>query len=342
MAIEHNITHLQMFSSEFEDIVATGVTASTMPFSIVFDGITIFSSSFVPDSKGVVRIYDVSSLLKPYIKDVFADFTFRISGHDMPVRVFSSNAPVAESARLFLSSFFLSSAMSKKITALNRYEVLSFYALESCAVTVEARYFQNELIVKNFELLSASEVLVDNVTTIDVSPRLFEDYSMGELISYTVIAGRRRYTYEIHNGLQSAEPAVIFKNNFGVWETMYLVGTRESSTEMTRSLAYINGRYTLYHLDEQQLYKAKTGALLGGLLPIAQDLLRSRSIFLLNSRGEATDEIVITDEDDKFTNDDNELPVFTITYRRSRRTSSLVDVIRPPKLFDKTFDKTFD
>lgn len=340
MAIEHNITHSYMFTSEFEDIVITG--ASSVSFSIIHEEETIFTSSFIADGNGVVRIFDISSLLSTYISGVFADFIFRINGEDTAVRVFYSNAPVAEGARLFLPSFFLSSAMHKKRTALYRHEVLSFYAFDACEVYVEACYYGTGLVTKQYPLIAAAELVLNDVTSVDASPMQFVDYSLGDLVCYTVVAGRRRFTFEIGEGMPSAEPAIIFRNNFNVWETIYLVGTRESTPEIKRSLAYINGKYSLYHIDEQHLFKAKTGILLGGMLTIAGDLARSRNVFLLNSRGEATDEIVISDADLKHTNDDNALPSFIFTYRRKRRCSAMVDVVRPPKLFDTTFDKTFD
>lgn len=339
MAIEHNITHSYMFSSEFEDVVITG--ASSVSFSVAFEDKIIFSSSFVADANGVVRIFDISTLLSTYISDVYADFVFRINGQDTPVRVFHSNAPVPESAHLFLTSFFLSSAMHKKRTAHNRREVLSFYAFEACDVYVEAYYYNKSLVSHRYPLIAAADLAVDDVTAIDVSPMKFVDYSLGELLFYKVVAGRRNFTFEL-NDFPAAEPAVIFKNNFGVWETMYFVGTRESTPEIKRSLAYINGEYSMYDIDEQHLYKVKTGVLLGGNLSIAEDLARSKCVFLLDSHGEATDKIVFTDSDTKYTNNNDELPAFVFTYRRSRRNSSLVAVVRPPKLFDRTFDRTFD
>lgn len=343
MAIEHNITNQYLFASELEDIVITGVATSSLSFYVSLGEDIIFSTSYVPNKDGVVQIYDISSLLLTYITGVYADFTFGIAGETTLVRVFRTNAPVAEQARFFLPSFFLSSAMGKKITVLNRFETLSFYAFEPCDVCVEANYYDGRLVTRQHTIISSAEVLVDDINTINVSPMNYLDYSLGELISYTVVAGRRRFTFEVQEGMPDAEPAFLFKNNFGVWETIYLVGTRETVAEIKRSLAYINGKYTLYDVDEQQVYKAKTGVLLGGMLAIAQDLVRSRSIYTLNSRGETVDEVVITDSNDvKFTNDYNALPSFTLTYRRSRRCSAMVDVVRPPKLFDKTFDNTFD
>lgn len=341
MAIEHNISNQYVFSSELEDILITGVT-SALSFEVLLNGNSIFSSSFTPGVDGTVRIYDISTLLSAYITGVYGDFTFKIAGEETQVRVFRSNVSVASQARFFLSSYFLSSAMAKKITTLKRYETLSFYAFESCDVYVEAIYYDGRLVTKQHFLLSSTDVKVDDVNTVDVSSMNFLDYSCGELISYTVVAGRRRYTFELHDGMPEAEPALMFLNNFGVWETIYLVGTREAKTETKRSLAYINGKYTLYHLDEQKHYKAKTGVLLGGMLAIAEDLARSKSIFTLDSHGEAVDEIVITEGEFVHTNADEALPSFTITYRRCRRCSAMVDVVRPPKLFDKTFDNTFD
>lgn len=340
MAIEHNIQNSLMFSTELEDIIVTGVSSS-LTFAIAVGDETIYSTTFTPDADGTIHIYDISSILDSHIPATFADFTFYIGSQTVPVRVFHSYAPVAENACSFLPSFFLSSAMKKKITTTYRIEVLSFYAIDSCEVFVEACYYNGQFNTKRHSLIAAADVTLNEIISLNVSAKRFEDNSLGELISYTVVAGKRRFTFDILD-IYTAEPAFLFMNNFGVWETFYFSGTRESIPEIKRSLAYINGKYSLYDIDEQQLFKARTGVLLCGSLAIAEDLSRSKSIFLLDSRGNAGDEVVITDEERKYTNDDNAMPTFSYTYRRCRRKSGLIEVIRPPKLFDKTFDETFD
>jgi hypothetical protein len=85
-----------------------------------------------------------------------------------------------------------------------------------------------------------------------------------------------------------------------------------------------------------------TGPVRNGLEVKAYDLARSLYVFLMNADGSAGDEIVITDCDIKYTNEDNEIPDFTFTYRLAERYTDKIATVRPPRVFDATFDEQFE
>ena len=317
-------------------------------FSIEKNNEIVFTAKFVPDSKEEIHIHNLRDILENNIEGVFARFTFiakedNSGQYTRTYSVFKSAVRVSETADEFLPSFFLTTLINRKITQLKRYETLSFYTENKCNVYVVASYFNdNNIYTKEIELMSENDVKTRDINSVDVSPSRFVDDSIGNLTSFVVRAGERSFSFNVDATLPKSEPSIIFLNNFACWETMYLTGTVETELELKRSHAYIDGSYRIYDIDETELFKANSGILLDGMINLGKDLARSKSVFLLDSMGVASDEIVITDSEIKYTNDDDAMPTFEYTYRRASLVSAMIHTIRPPKLFDKTFDTTFN
>lgn len=335
------------FSTYMQDMWIDNATG-VVTFSIECDGITVFTADYVPDNNGEIRLFDLRRILENYIDGVFADFTFtaKEEGQDdysASYRVFKTATRISEDAEEFLPSFFLTTLINKKITQIGRYETLSFYPQSACSVYAMASYFSDAGIeTKEVQLMNEDDVVLNAVNSVNVSPAKFVDDSLGELIGFTVRAGERSFYFEVDKTLPKANPAFMFRNNFGCWETMSLTGTVETEYSIKRSHAYIDGLYKLYEIDDTELFKANSGILLDGMPRLGMDLARSKSVFLMDSLGVASDEIVFTDTEIKYTNDDDSLPTFEYTYRRASFVSGMLHTIRPPKLFDKTFDVTFN
>ena len=335
------------FSTHLQDLWIDGASGS-VTFLIAVGGITVFSAEYVPDGNGEIRLYNLRRILESHIDGVFADFVFTVketgkSNHSVSYRVFKTAVRVSESAEEFLPSFFLTTLINRKTTQLGRYETLSFYPQSVCSVYALASYYcVSGIETKEVPLMSEQDVVLDAVNSVNVSPSKFVDDSIGELIGYVVRAGERSFSFEVDPTQAKAEPALLFRNNFGCWETMYLTGTVETEYEIKRSHAYIDGKFRQYDIDDTESFKANSGILLDSMLRLGMDLARSKSIFLLDSMGVANEEIVFTDSEIKYTNDDDSMPSFDYTYRRDSFVPSMLNNIRPPKLFDKTFDVTFN
>ena len=335
------------FSTHLQELWIDGASNSVI-FLIALGGITIFSAEYVPDGNGEIRLYNLRRILESHIDGVFADFVFTVkesgkSEHSVSYRVFKTAVRVSECAEEFLPSFFLTTLINRKLTQLGRYETLSFYPQSACSVYALASYYtESGIDTKEVSLMSEQDVVLNVVNSVNVSPSRFVDDSMGELIGYVVRAGERSFSFEIDSTQAKADPALLFLNNFGCWETMYLTGTIETEYEIKRSHAYIDGRFRQYDLDDTEYFKANSGVLLDSMLRLGMDLARSKSIFLLDSMGVADDEIVLSDSEIKYANDDDSMPSFDYTYRRASFVPGMLHTIRPPKLFDKTFDVTFN
>ena len=326
----------KMFTSEFSrlDFKCTG---ASMVFSIEWEADEIFSQEYFPDDDHIVTVYDIDKLLESYFDGLCDSFDFFVDGALVKhVSVFTCRINISESADTFYTDFFFTPCTGERDTALGRYETLTLYAGKNTSVDAVCTYFTADetLVTKTKHIADTSVGLM-----IDVSPSKFID-DAGELVSYVIHAGARYMPYRVLESVPDADPAFIFKNCFGCWETIYLIGAKETVPTYTRSNAVVGGNAVMYDIQEVMSYKADTGPLRPGMVPA--DLARAKDVFLLKKDGTAGDRITITEVDVKHTNEDNSLPDFTFTYRRADRRSSMIDVVRPPKLFDDTFDETYE
>lgn len=341
MAISHNIINDVMFSTELENIIITGLEEKILT-KIFHSEVEIFSSELVPDSNGTAILYDIRSLLNANISGTSDFFTFEIGGVTRSVQVIKSLVRMSESAKNFLPDFFLTPLASKK-TTLDRHELLSFLPFESCKVYAIMTYFNDgEISNKTVDIMADGDVQLNHLNTVNCSPMMLHNAEYGQLIQFTIHAGNRSFTYEVDNTLPTAEPAVIFSNAFGCWDTMYFTGTKETALEVARSFAYIDGAYKMYDSKDTETFKVNSGVLVGDMILLGKELAVSPLVYLMEKDGTTADKVVITDSEIKYTNDNDSLPTFDYTFRRSTVVTVFVKAVRPPKLFDRTFDITFN
>lgn len=342
MNFSDNINSAIVFSTELDIISISGVNAE-LSFAIAKNDVVRFETKYTPDTDGNITIYGIRKILDIYIDNVFSDFSFIFNETTFTIRVFKSSIRFTETASYYLSSFFLTTLQLSKISSPERFETLSFYPQtgESYDVYAAITYYNGIISTKEITLIAAADLVVNEVNTLDVSPHKFEDDNLGTIISVVVNAGKRSFVFYLDGYQPSAEPALLFCNNFGCWETIYLTGTMDTESEFKRSHALINGAYRQYDYDEAEILKANSGILLGNMLRLGMDLARSKSIYMLDSQGKAGEELIITSSEIKYSNDDDALPSFDFTFRRSLM-QPLFDVFRPAKLFDSTFDITYN
>ena len=89
------------------------------------------------------------------------------------------------------------------------------------------------------------------------------------------------------------------------------------------------------------MMKCWTGPLRPSGVALTRDLARSRYVVLLE-HGVASDEVVVTAVEVKHTTADSDISDMTVTWRRSSLVSARLVTVRTPKLFDDTFDETYN
>ena len=329
----------KMFTSELAHLECS-CASSSMVFSVNLGSTVILSQTYYPDENHNVVIYDLDKLLETYIDALCETFSLLVDGTTVKtIVVITCRTAIAERANTFYTDFFFTPSMGERDTAIGRHETVTLYCDSNTSIDALCTYLSADgAIVTNTKHLAS----ISGWAPVDVSPEKFYDASAGQLISYVIQAGARKARYRVLATAPEADPAFIFRNSFGCWETIHLTGAKQVTPSYTRSNALIEGMNVMYDIEETMSYKAHTGPLRPGMVPVALDLARSLEVYLLGDDGIAGDRITITDVDVKHTNEDNSIPDFSFTYRRADRRSAQLAVVRPPRVFDKTFDETYE
>ncbi len=331
----------QMFLSELK-CLSFSTDGDSADFAVFTDGREVFSSTYWPDESGVFSVYGIDRIVAFELSDAAKDFRFMVNGTTVGhpvVTVIRCDVDVEIPASQFVLSRFLTPVAAERDTSIDRYQPLSLFCPETEVLRVRRTF-----LTSGFSTVSDETCLqeVSGLLTFNASASQFIDESKGRLIGYSLICGLRKADFRVLSSMPQADPAVIFRNCFGCWETFYLSGTKESVPKYTRSTVVSAGKFTLYDVQEESFFKVFSGAMRHGSEPLAFDLARSSAVFLLAPDGGAGDGIVMTDCDLKSTNLDNDIPDFSFTFRRDSAYSSLLEAKAPFRIFDKTFDFTYE
>lgn len=333
-----------MFSSALNKIVIMTDQPEVQFILFNADG-NILNEKYVPDADGKITILDLQDLIEPYLTSKLVgafSYSIVLSGITHTVRGFTVQYCAAESsldAKEFIHTHFLTAMTGgDKITAVGRKEFLHLVVYELTTVKVNCTYLRTDgRVDREFSLDTIT--VNGQVVTIDVSPDKFVN-EVGTLIRYTVVAGERSQYYQIDLACPDVAPCMLFTNSFGCQETFYCTGTHTLEPEYERSSAMIGGMFRHYHIEENRVFKANTGILNTSMSLWADDLFRSKEIYLLEGE-QPGKEIAITDSESTRTNDYENLPAYTFSYRYAQRNQNILQLSRAGRVFDHTFDNTF-
>ena len=324
--------------SELDALVIAGQSTVSL---VIADagGSTVLSCSYTPVD-GMVKVYDLDRLLSPLIAGVMADFTFVAGNTSKTLHVVQSRTRVSESAAAFLAGHYLSGVMSDRDTAIGRKEMVTLLSPSGMVNVVAACVYADggTCVLQSVQL--ASSLSPGVIHEVDCSPSLLVNDQLGQLVLYTVNAGDRLMTFRV-SPTATHHMAMLMRNDFGAWEPCYFTGMVETSPAITREFVQIGGVSRPLRIDEQENFKSYTGPLRPGTVQLFRALARSTEIVLLEDGNSTGDAVVVTDDELKHTDEDGHLPAFTFTWHRAARLS-LLKVPKVPRLFDDTFDDTFN
>ena len=305
----------------------------------------VLSESYVPDADGRITISDLQGVFEPYLTtNLIEQCSYHVTdGSSEQSKDFKVQYCAAESsipAHEFMSGYFLSTLMGEKITAMGRKEFVHLVAEEGCTVTASCVYYKEGVGLMT-ESVQVKEVTdLNRVVTVEVSPELFVKVD-ADLVKYTVRAGSRTQSFVLDPDCPDVAPVLLFTNSFGCQETVYCTGTHMLEPEYNRSTAYSNGMFRNYLIEENKIFKANSGVLTHTMALWLDDLFRSREIYLLDGTTVGK-EITITESESKRSNDLDNLPFFTFSYRYAQRNHNILQLPRAGRVFDNTFDYTFE
>lgn len=343
------------FSCDIPDVeFAIQGHRANVEMSVTHGGVTevIYNENLYPYANGVIGLSDLGSLLMPYAEQMLifnlaltikeqsssGDSWVDVTMETMTCDVMFSAADVGVSAEDFYSNYFLSVLLGDKITAVGRLEYLHFFGTDKAEVTAEfadgtTKTFPATVVGGN-----------NDYQTIDVSPTLFT-YNNRELIAFVVSAGKRKQRFVIDLDKPDCAPILLFTNSFGVQEVAYCTGTHQVSPSYNRQSSRINGRLRNYKVEETRTFKADTGVLNTAMANWFDDLFRSKEIYIMNVINSSVvlgKEVVITESKSELSNDYDKLPRFTFEYQYAQQIHNILNLQRAGRIFDNTFDFTFN
>lgn len=333
-----------VFSSQFPDVLISNVGDSAV-VTVTIDGEQVLQETLYPGSTGIV-LEDMRSLVEPYARQqltVVVNITASCQSgrsYEATVRVLYAAADMGDdvTASEFYSRHFLTTLMGPKLTAVGRMEKLSYFGTGTASVT--AVYDDGTTQVFSAVATGGNT----EYTRIDVSPDQYVAAGK-QLVEYRVVAGDRQQDFIVQPETLDCAPILCFVNSFGVEELLYCTGLHQVSPEYKRSQARL-GRFTrTYKLEEIRHFKADTGVLNQAMADWVDEVLRSDEIRVCNfynGQVRPGKEVVITDSKSDRSNDDAELPRITFTYEYAQRNHNVLQLYREGRIFDNTFDDTFN
>lgn len=341
------------FSSCIPDLKFSITSARALVVITVDDQQQVYSELLYP-LQGNIAVEDIESLISVLsLQRLVIDLKIKVTEqvlnadetyHDADITEFSckiiySAADIMDiSASDFCNTHFLTILEREKVTALGRLEYLHYLGTDIAKIVAE----YSDLTSQDFTAVAVQGN--SKYTTIDISPSRFV-VNGKELIGYNVIAGGREMEYRIDFDSPDAAPILMFTNSFGCQELIYCSGTHQVAPEYTRDSAYINRLNRNYKITEKRVFKADTGILSTEMAAWADELFRSPEVYVVNIINEEPvvgKMITITESKSENSNDDDATPRFTFSYTYSQYNHNVLMTKRAGRIFDNTFDNTFN
>ena len=334
-----------------EDIVfSTQSEDGVLVLDLICGGnrVNLLNETLYPSPDGSITVSDVPSLVEPYARQ-FLQVSMECSFTDgngqvaiTPVTILFGMADVDTTATTFTTAHFLSILSGEKLTAMGREERVHAYGASAVTVTADVRLADG-----TFSTLSASLNAMDNdgsVYHFDVSPANVATLlalTTQKLLAYSVEAGNRRQDFRVVEDQVQPAPSLLFINSFGFEEFLHCVGTHKKESKYDRKQTRIMGRLRNYRITEDRQFTANTGWLNEAMADWADDLFRSESVFLWVN-GVVGREVVLSESKSEITNEDDDMPAFEFTYSYSQRIHNVMQPTHAGRIFDNTFDHTFN
>lgn len=332
-----------ILSSNIPNLVLSGVTGQFVTVQIELDQEEMFNEKLYPYN-GRIELQNIESIVMPYIyEEGYADLNITIQEEGgSAINIAQSTlyycaADVECSAQDFFQNYFLTLLDGMKLTAEGRDEFLAVVGSEPMKAYC---YYDDG---------SRTEVGVSSINRkyfklFNVSPSLFK-VSGKNLTGYNIVCGGRMMRYQIDGSLQEVNPAIVFENSFGIQETLYCVGTQTADSKFERSFARVGGKKRMYQNEETRSFTCDTGFLPQSQQLWINDLMRSKSVNIMvyeDGAWEEGKEIVITESNTATTNNDDFIFRASFNYELAQKNHNVLSERRIGKVFDATFDYTFN
>jgi hypothetical protein len=329
----------RFFTSELGDIIIA--SPSRVAFTMKINQVTILNESYEPDANFRIYIRDLDKVINAYIYDALSasvQFRMTTTADDeitLDTTALYCRVRIDRKASDFLPFYFLTMLQDSKTTNLKAREYLSLFTDEPLLVTAKAKYRDGSITEQTLAELDGTE----QVVTLDVSPSIFPQPE--DLMHYVILAGERFMNYFMRPDLPSEVLQFVFRNAFGVKETFTPTGLVSRQNEYENLFGTFEGSYIRYHVEMVKVYTAVTGILDESMAVWIEDLFISRDVFLLTPTGTEV-EVCITEASVKRSSALQELTAFEFKFRLSRKNHHSFTAPSRVRIFDDSFDYTFN
>ena len=328
--------------SDFSAISIAATAESSVSVKISISSTEIFNSTLIADSSGVIIIYDIDRLLRDWMGSTPMDVHLSFDNSKYDYIILPYDGIMTVSATDFCNQRFLSSLAGTKYTHIQAKEYISFYQVTSSTVTatIDAIWTDGTNTQKTTKTVYTSNSALGLIQNIDVSPNILTaPKSEFMLVAYSVTIEHRKQSYRIvPNGMAQNITDVTFINAFGMLETFHFFGNLTRDLKPSRSSAIISGRKTNYNIEAIPEWTAETGPLTDGMLELFDDIVCAKQAWR-TSDGCA---IVITDSDNKQNNSDDTIPSGSVSWNEDKTARMFIAKNWGIRIFDKTFDATYE
>jgi hypothetical protein len=345
------------------------VEDASVGFEVTCNNEVILTETYSPDKAGFIHIRDMASLAYMYIREnnlsENADsnagaITFNLKFEEK-IKDSSSKEIYVKSTETANTTIFLCypetagtltinhiqsiplTRCFKKTVALGQQEYISFYGTGgTIKLLVVYTGTTHDLSAEfNFANLPAAP---DNIYRLDVSPATVAQLAGIDpslLVQYILYKQKNYAVQYTFNPYIRPGKTFVFLNAFGAQETLTCYGDSESEEKWTREFGKINRRRQLISREPDKTHTVNTGYLTREQTAIAEDLLNSGQVALIDEYGWYP--VVITEEKFETKSRVDELIDVQFKYRLASG-NQLQHRFHPfrYRIFDSTFDNTYN
>ena len=367
-----------VFCQDMADIVVSGVSGELqVEFSIRNAAETVLNSfleTYYPDGGGKVRITGLAELMEAYLDGVPLQELYRPHQEYTEVdgfvvlsmafyqdgslvdtcsqTVYQANNRVNErpsSYRYFLSRF-------RERTVFVEHVLSVSYIFRGQELRAGVAYMQENgrsayrVLSLNNGGMTEGKVCVHQYVPSDLADRcgvdveqlLYVDFELGRSSGNRFAQfDKMRCTFDHGNHLERT--AFVFKNLFGVLETLVMTGQNKRTSELEATFSWIGRKYRKTSTDLTTSHTVCTGYIDDVTHASVKDAIRSTEVYLLDGL-ELGDQVTVTDIDLDYAMPRTSPLAAYLTYRVSEKVQERFSrvAVRESEIFDDTFDDTFE
>lgn len=315
----------------------------------------VFEETLYPGLDGRIVLEELYDLVQPYLRKHLA-MQFTVSATPAGGEAVSTSATLlyaavdtSLSAQAFTTSHFLTTLDGAKITAMGREERLSAYGLsQGETVSVKGLLSLPDGMEETAPapLMALNADGVTGISVFDVSPQAMAatlEVDGEALVGYTIEAGARSQQFIVTREQTPPAPSLYFVNSFGCHEFLHCVGLHKKVSKYDRRAARLAGMKRNYYIEEDRQFTAETGWLNPPMADWADELFRSDEVYVWDRLNNAVfKEVALSDSKSDLSNADDELVSFSFVYGYAQRLHNVMQPGRRGRVFDNTFDHTFN